>query len=131
MATSVAGRQVTAYTGNAAYFNLSFKIKKCPAQKDTNTEALETNSDVNSSKSFLGKSQPKSFSWYRDVCIDNNITTAVKEKHRAMSDEIDCEDVERWMVFGFIIFLLYFKRVFDTIKNCEDVDRMVFDFIIF
>ncbi|KHG22728.1 hypothetical protein F383_29031 [Gossypium arboreum] len=88
MANSVTGRQVTAYTGNAAYFNLSFNIKKCPAQNDTSTDAIDTNSDVSPSNSFRGKSMPKSLSWYLDVNIDKNITTAVTEKQRAMRDEM-------------------------------------------
>ncbi|TQD78509.1 hypothetical protein C1H46_035938 [Malus baccata] len=46
-------------------------------------EDIETNSDVNPTKSFLGRSLPKSFSWYRDVKMARNMTMAVTEKQRA------------------------------------------------
>ena len=87
-AKNVIGRQVTAYTGNAAYFSSSFRTKKCPAQKAINIEAMETNSDVKPSKSFLGRSPPKSISWYRDVKMERNMTRAVTEKQSATSDEM-------------------------------------------
>ena len=86
MAKIVIGKNVTVYTGNALKFNLSLRIKKCPEQKDTNIEAMATNSDVRPTKSFLGKLLPKSRSWYLDVSIDKNMTRAVTEKQRAMSD---------------------------------------------
>ncbi|TQD78508.1 hypothetical protein C1H46_035937 [Malus baccata] len=44
---------------------------------------IDTNSDVSPTKSFLGRSLPKSFSWYRDVKMDRNMTMAVTEKQRA------------------------------------------------
>ena len=87
-AKKVVGRQVTAYTGNAAYFSLSFSTKKCPAQKAINMEAIETSNDVKPSKSFLGRSLPKSFSWYRDVKMERNMTKAVTEKQSATSDDM-------------------------------------------
>ena len=51
-------------------------------------EAMETNSDVKPTKSFVGKSLPKSLSWYRDVKMARNMTTAVTEKQSATSDEM-------------------------------------------
>lgn len=87
MAKNVTGRQVMAYTGNAAYRSSSLSTKKWPAQNDINMDAMDTKSDVSPTKSFLGRSLPKSFSWYRDVSMARNITTAVTEKHRAINDE--------------------------------------------
>lgn len=46
IAKNVTGKQVTAYIRNAAYFSLSLSTKKCPAQKEINTEAMDTKSDV-------------------------------------------------------------------------------------
>ena len=51
-------------------------------------EAMETNSDVKPSRSFFGRPLPKSFSWYRDVKMERNMTKAVTEKQSAMSDEM-------------------------------------------
>ncbi|PON94970.1 hypothetical protein TorRG33x02_091690 [Trema orientale] len=51
-------------------------------------DAMDTNSDVSPTKSFLGRSLPKSLSWYRDVRIARNMTTEVTEKHKATSDEM-------------------------------------------
>ena len=45
MAKNVTGKQVTAYTGNAAYFSSSLRTKKCPAQKDTMIATMETKRD--------------------------------------------------------------------------------------
>lgn len=88
MAKNVTGRQVTAYTGNAAYFSSSLRTKKCPAQKDTRMAAMDTKRDDNPSNSFLGRSLRKSFTWYLEVRMARNMTTEVTEKQRATSDEI-------------------------------------------
>lgn len=79
----VTGRQVTAYTGMAVYFSLSLRTKKCPAQNETNIEVMDTNSDVKPTRSLLGKTVPKSFSWYLEVRMARNMITAVTEKQRA------------------------------------------------
>ena len=80
------GKHVTAYTGSALFFNLSLSTKKCPAQKEINIDAMDTKSEVNPSRSFLGKSLRKSFSWYREVRMARNKNKAVTEKHRATSE---------------------------------------------
>ena len=64
MAKNVTGKQVTAYTGNAAYFSSSFRTKKCPAQKDIKIAAMETKRDDKPRNSFLGRSLRKSLTWY-------------------------------------------------------------------
>lgn len=63
-------------------------MKTCPAQNDTSMEAMEANSDVKPRRSFLGKSDAKSFSWYREVRIERKKTSAVMEKQRATNDEM-------------------------------------------
>ena len=88
MAKNVTGKQVTAYTGNAAYFSSSLRTKKCPAQKDTKIAAMETKRDDKPSNSFLGRSLRKSLTWYLEVRMARNMTTEVTEKQRATSDEI-------------------------------------------
>ena len=87
-AKNVAGRHVTAYTGNAAILNSSLSTKKWPAQKVTKIDNMDMKSEVSPSKSFLGKSWAKSFSWRLDVRMARNMTVEVTEKQRAMSDEI-------------------------------------------
>lgn len=51
-------------------------------------ETIDTKSNVNPSKSLLGNSFLKSFSWYRDMRMDRNMTMDVTEEHRAKSDEM-------------------------------------------
>lgn len=63
-AKNVTGKQVIAYIGKAAYWSFSLSTKKWPAQKDNNMEPIDTKRDVNPTRSFLGRSLPKSFSWY-------------------------------------------------------------------
>ena len=75
------------YTGYAAYLSLSSSTKKWPAQNAQTMEAMDTKSDVKPIKSFLGRSLPKSFSWYRDVRMERNMTNEVIEKQSAASDE--------------------------------------------
>ncbi|KAJ9685126.1 hypothetical protein PVL29_017238 [Vitis rotundifolia] len=84
----VAGRQVTAYTGNAAILSSSLSTKKWPAQKETKIAAMDMKREVNPAKGFLGNSLPKSFSSYLDVRIARNVTVEVTKEQRAMSDEI-------------------------------------------
>uniref|UniRef100_A0A7N2MDP1 Uncharacterized protein n=1 Tax=Quercus lobata TaxID=97700 RepID=A0A7N2MDP1_QUELO len=47
---------------------------------------MDTKSEVNPSRSFLGRSLRKSFSWYLEVRIARNKNKAVTEKHRATSE---------------------------------------------
>ena len=49
---------------------------------------MDTNNDDKPTNSFLGKSFSKSFSWYREVSMERNITTEVTEKQRATRDDI-------------------------------------------
>ena len=76
-AKEVAGRQVTAYTGNAAILSSSLSTKKWPAQKKTKIAAMDMKREVNPAKSFLGNSLPESFSSYLDVRIARNVTVEV------------------------------------------------------
>ncbi|RDX77179.1 hypothetical protein CR513_42735, partial [Mucuna pruriens] len=46
------------------------------------------NNDVKPNISFLGRSLPKSCSWYRDVSMDRNNASEVMEQHRAISDDM-------------------------------------------
>jgi hypothetical protein len=61
-------------------------MKKCPAQNETNTDAIDVKSVVNPIRSFLGKSVTKSFSSNRDVSIERNKIRAVTEEQSATSD---------------------------------------------
>jgi hypothetical protein len=72
----------------ATYLKSSFRTKKCPEQNECKIDAIDVNSDVKPSRSFLGKSIAKSSSWYREVRIDRKKTRAVTEEQRAMSDEM-------------------------------------------
>ena len=75
-----------AYTRNAAYLNVSSRMKKWPGQKETSNETIDTKSDVKPIKSFTSKDFPKSFSVNRDVRMARNIIKEVTEKLRAISD---------------------------------------------
>lgn len=87
IAKKVTGRQVTPYSGKAANFSSSLSTKKCPAQKHNNMAAMDTNNDVKPSKTFVGKSSPKSLASYLEVSIARNMITEVIEKQRATRDE--------------------------------------------
>ncbi|CAK7346528.1 unnamed protein product [Dovyalis caffra] len=88
IAKKLTGRQVTPYTGIAAYLSSSLSTKKCPAQKHTNMAAMDTNNDVKPIKTLFGRSFLKSLGWYLEVSIARNMTTEVTEKQRATRDEI-------------------------------------------
>lgn len=61
-------------------------MKKCPAQNETNIDAIDVQSEVIPMRSFFGKSIATSFSWNLDVSIERNKTRAVTEEHSATSD---------------------------------------------
>ena len=65
-------------------------------------EAMDTNSEVEPSKSLLGKLVPKSFSWYLNVRMARNMTKEVTEKQSATRDEMAKQSNAGLGNYGFI-----------------------------
>jgi len=61
--------------------------KKWPEQKATNIAIMDKKRELNPKRSFLGISILKSFASFREVSMDRNITSAVTEKQRPITED--------------------------------------------